>query len=91
MIGDTQSLIRRLKQSHFQMQGSPLGIGASDEKIKMSKTTAVEQQEVHQKFNTEWLKTFEGFENYSDEQAEEELASLKKLANILALHLLNTS
>tara|TARA_Y100001963_G_C6738356_1_gene427576 strand:+ start:220 stop:393 length:174 start_codon:yes stop_codon:yes gene_type:complete len=57
----------------------------------MSEVNAVEQQEKKNKFNAKWLKTFKGFEDYSEEQAIEELASLKNLAEILCQHLLNTS
>lgn len=33
--------------------------------------------------SVEWLRTFEGFENYTDEQAEEALKSIRSLAQIL--------
>ncbi len=42
-------------------------------------------------FNATWLKQFKGFENYSDEQAEAVVATLKELATIACRHIQNTS
>ncbi len=52
---------------------------------------AQEQSIVDNKFNTEWLQSFQGFEDHSTEEAKEELESLKQLAEIVCQHLLNTS
>ncbi|MEA1786781.1 hypothetical protein U1E44_11810 [Arenibacter sp. GZD96] len=37
-------------------------------------------------FNSTWLKTFNGFEEYSEEEAERTLEQLQKLANIVCRH-----
>lgn len=57
----------------------------------MLEPVAAEQEAKEEKYNTEWLKSFEGFEHYSKEKAEDELNSLKQLAQIVCQHLINTS
>lgn len=57
----------------------------------MLDSVAKEQKVKEEKYNTEWLKSFDGFEDYSKEEAEEELGSLKQLAQIVCQHLINTS
>ena len=57
----------------------------------MLESVAVEQEAKEEKFNIEWLRSFEGFEDYSKEEAEDELDSLKQLAQIVCQHLINTS
>ena len=57
----------------------------------MSKSVAQKQIRAKRELNIEWLKSFEGFENYSEQQAEQELSSLKKLAELVCRHLINTS
>ncbi|MEL6975875.1 MAG: hypothetical protein AAGL29_10835 [Bacteroidota bacterium] len=37
-------------------------------------------------FNSTWLKTFKGFEGYSEEEAENIIQELQKLANIVCEH-----
>ncbi|MCH3884572.1 hypothetical protein [Tenacibaculum aquimarinum] len=57
----------------------------------MLESVALEQETKEEKYNSEWLKSFEGFEEYSKEEAEKELDSLKQLAQIVCQHLINTS
>lgn len=57
----------------------------------MLESIAIEQEKKEEKYNTEWLKSFEGFKDYSKEEAEDELDSLKQLAQIVCQHLINTS
>ncbi len=57
----------------------------------MLDSVAKEQKVKEEKYNTEWLKSFDGFEDYSKEEAEEELGSLKQLTQIVCQHLINTS
>lgn len=57
----------------------------------MLESVALEQETKEEKYNSEWLKSFEGFEEYSKEEAEEELDSLKQLAQIVCQHSINTS
>lgn len=57
----------------------------------MSKTIAVKQKVKEEKYDDEWLKSFVGFEDYSKEEAEDELDSLKQLAQIVCQHIINTS
>jgi NADPH-dependent 7-cyano-7-deazaguanine reductase QueF len=37
-------------------------------------------------FNSTWLKTYKGFEEYSEEEAERILEQLRELANIVCRH-----
>lgn len=57
----------------------------------MLEAIADKQSQKEEKHTKEWLKSFDGFEGYSNEQAEEELSSLKTFAEIVCQHLLNTS
>ncbi len=57
----------------------------------MSKSIVVNPLQKEKNYNVQWLRTFEGFEDYSEEQAERELISLKGLSEIICQHLLNTS
>ncbi|WP_165776551.1 hypothetical protein [Maribacter sp. 4G9] len=41
-------------------------------------------------FNSTWLKTFNGFEDYSEEEAERILEQLRELANIVCRHVQKT-
>lgn len=41
--------------------------------------------------DSEWLRTFKGFENYSEYEAENTIITLQKLANIACRHIINTS
>lgn len=57
----------------------------------MSKSVAQKQTGAKHELNAEWLKSFNGFEDHSEEQVEQELNSLKKLAELVCRHLINTS
>jgi len=46
----------------------------------------VELKRKHKIFNSTWLKTYKGFEEYSEEDAERIVAQLQKLANIVCNH-----
>ena len=37
-------------------------------------------------FNSTWLKTYQGFEGYSEEEAEDHVEQLQKLAEIVSAH-----
>jgi len=46
----------------------------------------LEPKQKNKKFNSEWLKTYEGFENYLEEDAEKIVEQLQALANIVCDH-----
>ena len=55
--------------------------------------TLTTRKKEHQKksFTPEWLRSFKGFENYSDTKAQHEIEQLKELAVIICRELQNTS
>lgn len=57
----------------------------------MSKGIALKQQLEEQKYNEEWLKSFEGFENYSKEESKRIIKQLEMLAEVVCIHFMNTS
>lgn len=46
----------------------------------------IELKRKNKVFNSTWLKTYKGFEEYSEEDAERIVAQLQKLANIVCDH-----
>ena len=48
--------------------------------------TIIEQRQKNRTFNSTWLKTFIGFEDYSEEEAEKILEQLRELADIVCRH-----
>lgn len=48
--------------------------------------TIIEQRQKNRTFNSTWLKTFKGFEDYSEEEAEKILEQLRELTNIVCRH-----
>lgn len=66
-------------------------MGAIDYECKMLETTIVETQKNNKDYDFEWLKTYEGFENCSEEEAKDTINTLKELAEIVCMHLFNTS
>ncbi|MEM8926737.1 MAG: hypothetical protein AAGC45_00930 [Bacteroidota bacterium] len=51
----------------------------------------IELKQKKRTFNSTWLKSYEGFEGYSEEDAEEIVKQLQKLANIVCDHVQKTS
>lgn len=43
------------------------------------------------KFSPDWLRNFQGFENYTDEKAVKEIKELETLSEIICQHIQNTS
>ncbi|WP_180272345.1 hypothetical protein [Maribacter sp. 4U21] len=50
----------------------------------------IEPKQKNGTFNSTWLKTFKGFEDYSEEEAERILDQLRELANIVCCHVQKT-
>jgi heme-binding NEAT domain protein len=48
--------------------------------------TIIEQRQKNRTFNSTWLKTFKGFEDYSEKEAEKILEQLRELTNIVCRH-----
>jgi hypothetical protein len=48
--------------------------------------TIIEPRQKSRTFNSTWLKTYKGFEDYSEEEAEKILEQLRELANIVCRH-----
>jgi hypothetical protein len=48
--------------------------------------TIIEPRQKNRTFNNIWLKTYEGFEDYTEEEAEKILEQLQELANIVCDH-----
>lgn len=57
----------------------------------MSNSIIVEEKLTFKKYDAEWLKKFEGFEEYSDKKAENTINKLEEFAKILCEHLQNSS
>jgi hypothetical protein len=57
----------------------------------MSNSIVVEKQNQRRTYSTEWLKSFKGFEHYSEKEAEEVIRNLEDVATIVCTHLINTS
>ncbi|GMN07367.1 hypothetical protein MTsPCn5_27560 [Croceitalea sp. MTPC5] len=51
----------------------------------------LEPKQKNKKFNSVWLKTYEGFEDYSEEDAERIVEQLLALANIVCDHVQKVS
>jgi HEPN domain-containing protein len=51
----------------------------------------IELKQKNRTFNSTWLKTYEGFEDYTEEDAEKIVEQLQKLANIVCDHVQKTS
>ncbi|WP_168796424.1 hypothetical protein [Flagellimonas onchidii] len=48
--------------------------------------TIIELRQKNRTFNSTWLRTYEGFEDCSEEDAERIVAQLQELANIVCEH-----
>jgi len=46
----------------------------------------VELKQKNKIFNSAWLRTYEGFEDYSEEDAEKTVEQLQEIANIVCDH-----
>ncbi len=60
-------------------------------KLKMSKAIAVKQKVKEEKYNDEWLKSFVGFEDISEEESKRIVKELEMLAEVVCIHFMNTS
>jgi hypothetical protein len=57
----------------------------------MSNSIVVEKQNQRRTYSTEWLKSFKGFEHYSEKEAEEVIRNLEVLGEVICKHLMNSS
>jgi hypothetical protein len=57
----------------------------------MSTLIALEKKYKEIKFSPDWLRSFKGYENFSDNQAETEIKKLEQLSTIICGHIRNTS
>ena len=57
----------------------------------MSEIIAAKQSTTKQKYNEEWLKTFKGFDSYSEEESKKTIKQLEMLADVICQHFVNTS
>lgn len=57
----------------------------------MSKAIAVKQKVKEEKYNDEWLKSFVGFEDISEEESKRIVKELEMLAEVVCIHFMNTS
>tara|TARA_R110002012_G_scaffold134120_1_gene287347 strand:- start:1307 stop:1480 length:174 start_codon:yes stop_codon:yes gene_type:complete len=57
----------------------------------MSVLIQLEKKYKEEKISPEWLRTFKGYESYTDEEAESELKKLEQLSALICRHLRNTS
>ncbi len=57
----------------------------------MSKAIAGKQKVKEEKYNDEWLKSFVGFEDISEEESNRIVKELEMLAEVVCIHFMNTS
>jgi hypothetical protein len=57
----------------------------------MSILLALEKKYKEKNISSEWLRTFKGYESYTDEEAENEIKKLEQLSALICRHLCNTS
>lgn len=46
---------------------------------------------IEKKYNEKWLKSFQGFENYSEKESKTTIKQLEMLADVVCTHFMNTS
>ena len=91
MVFKQRSSTTEIIRIHISNSAVTLKQGAIDYENTMLEPTIVETKNNNKEYDLEWLKSYEGFEECTEEEAIETIKTLKELAEMVCTHLMNTS